>query len=153
MPVIKAPTCFLGGLCLTLVFIFKTKFFLNVFVKQIPLDHHVCFSQVCFPPLRRSLHKHGHQIALLFGESLKNTSWRIFKRILWVDPSWHEWCPSSASKHYCPVFGWLRPWHWSNSTTECACPTLLLTEHVLLIIILHHLSWVFFSLSTGFSLH
>ena len=61
MPVIKAPTCFLGGLCLTLVFIFKTKFFLNVFVKQIPLDHHVCFSQVCFSPMRRSLHKQGHQ--------------------------------------------------------------------------------------------
>ena len=41
---------FILVLCLTLVFIFKTKFFLNVFVPQIPLDHHVCFSQVCFFP-------------------------------------------------------------------------------------------------------
>ena len=32
------------------MFIFKTKFFLNVFVQQIPLDHHICFPQVCFFP-------------------------------------------------------------------------------------------------------
>ena len=79
-----------------------------LFVKQIPLDH-VCFSQMCFSPLRRSLHKPAHQIALL-DETLKICYERIFKHILWIDPSWHSWYLSlRAAKHCCLTHGCIIP--------------------------------------------
>ena len=83
VPIIKVLTCFLG-FCILCAYL-KQNSYSMLFVKQIPLDH-VCFSQMCFSPLRRSLHKPGHQIALL-DETLKICYERIFKHILWIDPS------------------------------------------------------------------
>ena len=66
------PLCVVGGfVSYTCFHSKKAKFFLNVLVKQIPLDCHGCVSKACFF-LLRSLHKHGPKMSLIFGESLQN---------------------------------------------------------------------------------